>query len=60
MSDEEIIKVLGLLDESLSIFNRHEVGSLTAKQVSVKSMLTALRAQMMHKLRRVREAADSI
>jgi hypothetical protein len=55
MSDDEITKVLANIDEALSVFNAHEGHQLTGKQISVKSMLMALRAQMMNEIRRARQ-----
>lgn len=55
MSDDEITKVLANIDEALAVFNAHDGRQLTGKQISVKSMLMALRAQMMNEIRRVRQ-----
>jgi len=57
MSDEEVTKVIQLIDEALSVFQKQEGNQITVKDISVKSMLMALRAQMMNEQRRVRETA---
>ena len=54
MSNDEIIKVIQRIDEALVVFNSHEGEMMTAKQLSVKSMLMALRAQMLNEQRQIR------
>lgn len=58
MSDEQITEVIKYIDEALRVFQNLEGVHLTGKQLSVKSMLMALRSQMVMEQRRVREEAD--
>lgn len=55
VNEDEIIQLIERLDDALAVFQRHGAGLLTAKQVGVKSMLMALRAQMVNERRRVHE-----
>ncbi len=49
--------ILAKIDESLAIFERHS-GRLHASEFHAKSMLLALRAQMMERLRNHPDGAD--
>lgn len=51
MSENELQRILRSIDEALVVYQDHR-GSLSAAEVSVKSMLTVVRAQIADQLRR--------
>jgi hypothetical protein len=53
MTDRELTRILKSTDEALEVFQTQK-GTLTAREISVKSMLHTLRMQIMDQLNRVR------
>jgi hypothetical protein len=49
MTQTELGSILKSIDTALEVYRRHE-GSLTATEVSMKSMLTTLRAKVVEEL----------
>jgi hypothetical protein len=56
MTEHELERILGSLDAALAVYQKH-IGALAAGEVSVKSMLIVVRAQVAEQLRR--ETAQS-
>jgi hypothetical protein len=54
MTETEIKEVLQGVDAGLRVFEKHE-GRLTGSEISVKSMLLALRLQLTEQLKRTRD-----
>jgi hypothetical protein len=53
MTDRELTRILKAIDEALEVFQSQK-GALSAREISVKSMLHALRVQVADQLNRER------
>ena len=51
MTEKELGRILASLDAALAVYHHHE-GKLSAGEVSVKSMLIVVRAQVADQLKR--------
>jgi hypothetical protein len=58
MTEAEITEVLQALDAGLAVFEKHK-GRLTGAEISVKSMLLALRVQLTEQLNRARDLSGT-
>lgn len=56
MSEAELVQLADSIERALGVFKDHKP-DLTAREVSVKSMLTAVNFQVRDQLEREREAA---
>ena len=56
MAEAELGSILKSIDAAIEVYRRH-TGRLTAPEISVKSMLTALRAQVAEQLNRERTSS---
>ena len=58
MNDKELSEILAALDTALATYQRH-AGKLTAIEISINSMLIALRIQVTDQQQRSRPATGS-
>lgn len=58
MNESELASILQSIDAAMDVYRGHE-GKLSPPEVSVKSMLTVVRAQVAQQLNRKRELAES-